>query len=44
MSDTETTVTNWRTRAAAAWAFVKAHWVWCGPLIGAAVGYIGAKV
>ncbi len=40
----ETTVTNWRTRAAATYAFAKLHWAWVGPLVGVVAGYVLAKV
>jgi len=38
------TVTSWRTKAIAAWAFARGHWDWCGPLAGLALGWLIGKV
>lgn len=44
MSDDPTLPPVVKNDAAIATAFIKTHWVWCGPLIGVLFGWIIAKV
>lgn len=35
---------KWKRCARMAYAFARAHWDWCGPMVGFLIGYLCGKI